>query len=142
MLWEWEKMDVGWLLIVWAPRVDLALFARFAGCVPKKYRSQWNGRKGHPNRTGLAARSPSAVKRELQKLTPCGCSDMMRPAEVPLGCNSFPFHGSLLAQFCNGVNSKGIDLDAILEHQKSKADLTPIFFLTPVFIWFEGNGRQ
>ena len=84
-------------------------------CVPKKYRSQWNGRKGHPNRTGLAARSPSAVKRELQKLIPCGCSDMMRPAEVPLGCNSFPFHGSLLAQFCNGVNSIGADLDPIFE---------------------------
>ncbi|PLX49688.1 MAG: hypothetical protein C0613_06765 [Desulfobulbaceae bacterium] len=47
--------------------------------------------KGHPSSPGLTARSLWPGKGELQKLTPFGCSDMLRPAEVPLGCNSNPF---------------------------------------------------
>jgi len=47
--------------------------------------------KGRPNSTGLTARSLWPGKGELQKLTPCGCSNMLRPAEVPLRCNPNPF---------------------------------------------------
>jgi len=60
----------------------------FFGCRLMLYSfllAQKGVQKGHPNSPGLTARSFSFVKGEFQKLTPCGCSDMLRPTEVPLG---------------------------------------------------------
>jgi len=42
------------------------------------FAAQKGTEKGRPSSPGLTARSFSFVKGEFQKLTPCGCSDMLK----------------------------------------------------------------
>jgi len=73
-------------------------------CVPKKYR-----KKG----------TPAELAWRPARLPPWkGNCRNSHPAGVQTCCNSFPFHGSLLTQFCNGDEQHGYDLDSIFNLQK------------------------
>ncbi|PLX48617.1 MAG: hypothetical protein C0613_10570 [Desulfobulbaceae bacterium] len=72
------------LVAVWVP-IDVYYFLLAQKVV----------QKGPPSSPGLTARSFSFVKGEFQKLTPCGCSDMLKFKSLPQKKTSSGLDGDL-----------------------------------------------